>query len=299
MPIGIRPTNDFAFKKTFGSERNKTVLMSLLNSILELSLPITDLTIENPYNERDFQDDKLSVLDVKAADDSGAIYNIEVQLTVFDGLVQRIVFYGCEIYADQLRAGDDYQELRPAFSICLVDGLLWKDSQQVHHAFVFTDRKTGRTLDETLTIHTLEFGKYNLREEEMETASMLDCWLYWLLPAHEYEPAELLRLFPQQQIQQATETIVRISEITEDKAMYDAREKALRDHQWAIRQSYQEGIKEGKEEGEIKLIRTLQQILCISVSNTDELAGMNLQQLEAITADLQERIRLRWTSSDG
>ena len=129
MPIGIRPTNDFAFKKTFGSERNKTVLMSLLNSILELSLPITDLTIENPYNERDFQDDKLSVLDVKAADDSGAIYNIEVQLTVFDGLVQRIVFYGCEIYADQLRAGDDYQELRPAFSICLVDGLLWKQTQ--------------------------------------------------------------------------------------------------------------------------------------------------------------------------
>ena len=57
MPIGIRPTNDFAFKKTFGSPENKLALISLLNAILSLPSSIVDVTIENPYNMQDFHDE--------------------------------------------------------------------------------------------------------------------------------------------------------------------------------------------------------------------------------------------------
>ena len=71
MPIGIRPINDFAYKKIFGTPANKLALISLLNAILSLPSPIIDVTIVNPYNLQDFQDDKLSILDVKAVDQSG------------------------------------------------------------------------------------------------------------------------------------------------------------------------------------------------------------------------------------
>lgn len=86
----------------------------------------------------------------------------------------------------------------PAFSICLLDGILWDDSDKVHHTFRLTDRDSGRTLGETLEIHTIELGRYNLREQDLATASMFECWLYWLLHAHEYEAEELLKLFPQE-----------------------------------------------------------------------------------------------------
>src|SRR5665213_2801321 len=158
MPLGIRPTNDFAFKKTFGTIANKLALVSLLNAILDLASPIVDVTIENPYNLQDFQEDKLSILDIKAVDQQGTIYSIEMQLSVFDGLIQRIVFYGCELYSGQLRASDDYTTLRPVYSICLVDGILWKDATQVHHGFRLTDQTSGRILDKTLEVHTLELG---------------------------------------------------------------------------------------------------------------------------------------------
>jgi predicted transposase/invertase (TIGR01784 family) len=105
QPIGIRPTNDFAFKKTFGSPENKLALISLLNAILTLPVPIVDVTIENPYNLQDFQNDKLSILDIRAVDQRGAIYDVEMQLSTHSGLVKRIVFYGCEVYAGQLKAG--------------------------------------------------------------------------------------------------------------------------------------------------------------------------------------------------
>jgi predicted transposase/invertase (TIGR01784 family) len=68
MIIGIKPTNDFAFKKTFGTEANKLSLISLLNAVLCLEPPIVDVTIANPFNLQDFVDDKLSILDIKAID---------------------------------------------------------------------------------------------------------------------------------------------------------------------------------------------------------------------------------------
>jgi predicted transposase/invertase (TIGR01784 family) len=300
MLIGIRPINDFAFKKTFGSPENKLALISLLNAILDLPKPIVDVTIENPYSLQDFKDDKLSILDIKAIDQAGAIYDVEMQLSIFSGLIQRIVFYGCEIYADQLRSGDDYSLLKPAYSICLLDGVLWPDSKKVHHAFRFTDLESGRTLTDTLEIHTIELGRYRLEEKDLATASLLDCWLYWLLHAHEYEPGELMKLFPQAAIQQATQTITRIAQISEDKAMYDAREKAIRDQQWAINASRKEGLIEGKIEGkiegEIKTIRVLQEILQIPLSTESDLEGKSLEELQSLTVDLQERARKRYSS---
>jgi predicted transposase/invertase (TIGR01784 family) len=53
--------------------------------------------IENPFNLQDFQDDKLSILDIRATDQRGAIYDIEMQLSSHSGLVKRIVCYGCVV----------------------------------------------------------------------------------------------------------------------------------------------------------------------------------------------------------
>ena len=305
VPIGIRPTNDYAFKKTFGSPANKLALVSLLNAILDLRHPIVDVTIENPFNLQDFHDDKLSILDIRAVDERGAIYDIEMQLSIFSGLVKRIVFYGCEVYAGQLKTGDDYKDLKPVYSICLLEGRLWHDSGKVHHAFRLADRDSGRVLEETLEIHTLELGWYNLTEDELGTASVLDLWLFWLLHAHEYDTETLDRLFPLPAFRQATETITRIAKITEDKTMYDTREKAIRDRQWAFNAVREEGQEQGREEGleqgrgegeirgEIKLIQTLQEILGLPVSNSANFEGQSLADLRKLTAELRSKIQRR------
>jgi len=79
--------------------------------------------------------------------------------------------------------------------------------------------------------------------------------------------------------------------------MYDAREKALRDQQWAVTASRNEGRVEGKVEGEIegekKLIRTLQEILMIPISDESELQGKTFDELQQLTAQLQEKLRNR------
>ena len=252
MKLGISPINDFAFAKTFARPKNKVALISLLNAILQLERPIEDVTIRNPFNFQDFADDKLTILDIKATDTQGRIFNVEMQLSVHLGLVERMVYYGCEVYTDQLRKGDDFSELNPVFAICILNSVLWRENPKVHHCFRMTDEESGRVLSNTIEIHMLELGWYNLTEADLNRANPVDRWLYWLLNAQRYEADQLRNLFPEPGLRAATESLVQIHEKTEDKLMYDAREKAIRNHKWAIHSSIEAGKIEGRIEGKIK-----------------------------------------------
>ena len=105
MPLGIKPTVDFAFKKIFGSPENVHALIGLLNAILKLPRPITQVTIRNPFNYQEFAEAKQIVLDIRAQDGAGRWLNIEMQVSVFGGLVERLVYYACSLYVDQLESG--------------------------------------------------------------------------------------------------------------------------------------------------------------------------------------------------
>ena len=121
----------------------------------------------------------------------------------------------------------------------------------------------------------------NLEEADLLTASLLDCWLYWFLHAHEYEAEALLKLLPYQPIQQATRTIERIAQQTEDKVMYDARERARQDEGWIARAAYREGAKEARIEGKIEMIRMFEGLLGLAESPLEELQKMGLDELDA------------------
>jgi flagellar biosynthesis/type III secretory pathway protein FliH len=130
-----------------------------------------------------------------------------------------------------------------------------------------------------------------------------------LLHAHQYDAKKLGSLFPQPEFQRATDSIDRIAKKTEDKAMYDTREKAIRDQQWILnaarREAREEGLEEGREEGreegeikgrkegEIKLIQTLQEILGGPVSDAAVFHGRSLEQLRAMTEELRKKIQRR------
>ena len=79
--------------------------------------------------------------------------------------------------------------------------------------------------------------------------------------------------------------------------MYDAREKALRDQQWALNAAHREGKIEGEIEGEIKgeikLIRTLEGILGLALSSVEDLQKLELADLQVLTSNLQDRARNR------
>ena len=115
-------------------------------------------------------------------------------------------------------------------------------------------------------VHTVELTKYNLQEATIREASKIEQWAFFLLYADQYDPERLRDLLPGVEFDQAITVIETISQKTEDRTMYDQREKALRDHQWVVEGARQEGREEGLEKGlekgqAIGTIATLQGIV--------------------------------------
>ena len=93
----ITPEVDLAFKKIFGVEENKDLLISLINSIISKEDQITDVTILNPYNVQSFKEDKLSVLDIKAKASDGRRFNIEIQIKDATHYHKRALYYWAKL----------------------------------------------------------------------------------------------------------------------------------------------------------------------------------------------------------
>ena len=82
MIPGIDPKVDYVFKKLFGTEASVPLLLSLLDAVLKPppDRRLVTLEIIDPFNSKETPDDKLSIVDVKARDQSGRLYNIEMQM---------------------------------------------------------------------------------------------------------------------------------------------------------------------------------------------------------------------------
>lgn len=83
--------------------------------------PVVSVEYLNPFGYQDFETDKLVCVDVKATDDLGRVFIIEIQIVVQSSFAKRAVFYACEAYADQLRAGQGYSDLKATYSILCSD----------------------------------------------------------------------------------------------------------------------------------------------------------------------------------
>lgn len=112
--IGIDPTVDFACKRVLGSPGHSAITLHFLDAVLQFPSPIREVQILNPPIEKDFEDDKWSLLDILAKDEQGRLYDVEVQTTRPLGLRQRLAYYAASLLVGQLESGDDYHEVLDA-----------------------------------------------------------------------------------------------------------------------------------------------------------------------------------------
>jgi predicted transposase/invertase (TIGR01784 family) len=159
----IDPKVDCVFKALLGAERNQALLIHFLNVVLGKALPdpVTQTEILNPYNEREFLDDKLSIVDVKARDDAGRQYQVEIQLLDHPDLPARILYGWADLYSAQLQSGDDYGTLRPTYAIWLLGETLLPEVPGYAHAFRMRDGQ-GRVFLNHGGIWLLELSKFEM-----------------------------------------------------------------------------------------------------------------------------------------
>ena len=128
-PTFADPKTDFAFKRIFGSEEHRDVLIAFLNDVLELDEPhrITRVDLLSPEQRPAVAELKLSIVDVRCTDARGVTYVVEMQVLQVEGFEKRVVYNVAKAYVNQIRQGEAFPELNDVVGITICDFELWPD----------------------------------------------------------------------------------------------------------------------------------------------------------------------------
>jgi predicted transposase/invertase (TIGR01784 family) len=171
--------NDVAFRKIFGNENRKEVLISFLNAVLLLdeNYKIVDVEILNPYQLPELQGGKVTIVDIKAKDQSGSFFIIEMQVGQDDGFNKRVLYYASKSYSSQIERGEDYIVLRPILFIGILDFIASLNPYYLSRHKVI-DTETGEQLIKDIEFNFIELPKFNKKESELN--SVIDQWIYFI-----------------------------------------------------------------------------------------------------------------------
>jgi len=291
MAIGIDPTVDYAFKKLLGNPDHPAITLHFLNTILAPEVKLTDVEILNPILGKEAENDKLSILDVAARDETGRLYDIEMQTSLPTGLSQRLAYYTASMYVGQIGEGDDYTLLRPAISICVLDAILFRQSDQIHSDFRLRSRDGQLRLSDGLQIHLLELPKYEVPSDNRLITDPVEAWLYLFRRGREMSAEEIRQRFAFPVFQEIAKVIEMIQRTPDWRSQYELRLKAQRDEQARLQQARAEGEARGEARGKvIGQIETLSELLGEPATSLD---GVRLEELTTLASELQRRLRER------
>jgi len=244
----INPLTDFGFKKLFGTEPNKNLLIDFLNEVLPDS-KIKDLTYVSTEHLGKTVVERNAIFDLSCTGENDERFIVEMQKAKQDFFKDRSVFYASFPIQEQAKKGKWDYKLNPVYSVGILD-------------FIFDDHKDDDTLLHTVSLKNqrceefykklkfvyIELPKFTKTEAELETH--FDKWLYVLrhLPDLEDRPEKLqekvfIQLFEAAEVAKFT---------PKERAVYDASLKSYRDLNNSVDSAEGRGEKRGIEKGEKK-----------------------------------------------
>ncbi len=181
--------NDIAFRKIFGNSAKTEILTSFLNAVLKLegNKKIVSAKILNPYQLPIVLGAKSSILDVKAIDEKGNEYIVEMQLTDKIGFAKRVVYYSAKSYSAQLGVSEDYYTLKPTIFIGILNFEFLENPNYISRHLIL-DAETHEHKLKDLDFNFIELPKFNKTEAELDT--LIDKWVYFI------KNAETLTVIP-------------------------------------------------------------------------------------------------------
>ncbi|MBF0131241.1 MAG: Rpn family recombination-promoting nuclease/putative transposase [Magnetococcales bacterium] len=253
----IDPRIDFAFKKIFGSEDAKDILISFLESLMNLEgdRRIREITLLDPTLAPRIEGMKESVLDVHCVDYRGVTYLVEMQIRKVRAFLKRIQYNAAKAYVNQIASAEDYPKLNQVIAVTITDFTLFDDipGYVSHHQTVETSG--GRSLLKEIVYYFVELSKFDKPIDTL--TSMLDKWIYFIKSAGILD--EIPSNLHDAPIQHAFEK-ARVANMSRaELRYYDKAGMAITDARGAIELALEEGEEKGRREGEVAILRRLLQ----------------------------------------
>ena len=288
--IFINPKTDFAFKKIFGSEQSKDILISFLNSILYQGNPtIEDLEILNPYLAPKIRGIKDTYLDVRAKITGDKTVIIEMQVLNVEGFEKRILYNAAKAYSIQLETGEDYTLLNPVIALTITDFEMFPHLDKIISRFILKEKNyLIDYLIYDIELVFVELPKFNKKLEELETIT--DKWLYFIKSARTLESVpEIMGTVPE--IQKAFEIANQANLSREELEDLEKREIYIHDQRNAIKRALRQGQEQGREQGreqgikETKVEIAKRLLKFLDEETVSQNTGLSLEEVQSLKAE--------------
>ena len=255
----LNPQIDFVFKKIFGTEKNKPILINFLNAVIKPTTPIKDVEIKNNDIDKDFIEDKFSRLDVKATTSNKEHINIEIQVKNEYNMIQRTLYYWSKMYSEQIQNRDNYSKLERTVCINILNFKYLKNDKY-HNAYRLKEITSNEELTDLQEIHFIELPKFNEigNKEYVENVEKMDALEKWLEFLVEPESNTVRQLeLSNEEIKLAKSELYRLSMDSNEREQYNMREKAIYDRISALENAEAKGKIEGKLEEKLEVAKKL------------------------------------------
>lgn len=281
----INPRVDYAFKKLFGTEENKDLLIGFINAVVSEQDQVVDLELKNPYNPKNFKNDKISIFDIKAQDKKGTWFNIEMQMLDQEYYAQRAMYYWARLYVSQLSSGINYDKLTKTIGINILN-FDCLDEEKYHNVYKLKNIETEKEIINHLEIHFIELEKY-----DNKLSTLMDRWVNFLKKADEYSKSKLPKELEEvPTIKKALEALETMYLTEEERELYEGRLKWIRDEQIAIasaeKRGREEGMKEGVEKRNIEIAKNMLES-GMEIDLVAKITGVSIEEIKKIIENVK------------
>ena len=251
----MSPTNDFCFKELM---QNPKIRKGFIAGILKKTPEeITETILLPAETRRDYADEKLSILDVKVLLADGTRMDLEMQVAYFGSWDKRVLFYLSKLYTEQIQKGDGYEKLKKCIHVGVLDFIRFPESEECYHKINLCNCKSGEIYTDLLELHILELPKLPKVRAKLEQGEMVsddEMVLQWMefFSCKTQEDFETMAK-QDEYMEEAVNTLFKLSADEQKRVDYEAREKAIRDDRakldWATKVGFDEGLAKGLAEG--------------------------------------------------
>lgn len=248
---------DFGFKRIFGTDPNKELLINFLNSLFDGEEVIKDVKYLNSENVGDVYAERKAIFDVYCENELGEKFIVEMQNAYQTFFKDRSLFYSTFPIREQAPKGSDWNFcLKKVYVVALLNYKMSDeafDSSDTIHTIALMDTKTNKVFNAKLMFKYVEVGRFDKTDEEL--TSLSDKWMYVLknLSRLDNRPAALRekifsKLFAAASVARFTPTELR---------EYEDSLKAYRDIKNSLDTAKEEGREEGREQRNIEIAKKM------------------------------------------
>ena len=239
----MKPKVDFAFKEIMTDEKART---GFLASVLKINPEdIKETQILNTNLRKEHEDDKQGILDVRLLMNNDAEIDIEIHLSQLKVWAERSLFYLSKMYAEQISPGQSYNVFKKCINISILDFELFPNETEFYSCFHIREDTRNFIYTDKMEFHLIELPK--LPKGLRDDSSDIELWAKFINSERKEEFDMLAQ--KNQYIDSAYERLQVISQDKAKRLEYEAREKAILDHNQMILEAEERGQERGEERG--------------------------------------------------